>query len=305
MKQNRMSARIFRWDPRTWMRSAGQHICLQNIWGILFVSSFGAVLLFWALMQWLGDRLGMWPHFSGEYLGCVVVSVLIGAVVYMALVLLPRQGWVGKALANGLLVLIFLVTALLSTMDILSALETMNDTEYFSESYSSDVVIEKMIDNRRFWGQGESIFQYPQELADAYDPQNSDQLPFAVQQAHREREKAEDALWNVREGKLLIVLSHVYGSWMILLLSVIAMIWCVSAVRIYLEIYTRWFEWVYLICFAGAAYQIVLPVLLALGIVPESGMGFFYNGDSSVMVVLLTIPMATMLAIRKRNKDTI
>lgn len=303
MKQNRMSARIFRWDPRTLLRSAGQHICLQNIWGILFVSSFGAVLLFWALMQWLGDRLGMWPHFSGEYLGGVVVSVLIGAVVYMALVLLPRQGWVGKALANGLLVLIFLITALLSTMDILSALETMNDTEYFSESYSSDVVIEKMIDNRRFWGQGESIFQYPQELADAYDPQNSDQLPFAVQQAHREREKAEDALWNVREGKLLIVLSYAYGGWMILVLFVIAAVWCVSAVRIYLEIYTRWFEWVYLICFAGAAYQIVLPVLLALGIVPESGMGFFYSGDSSVMVVLLTIPMATMLAIRKRNND--
>ena len=94
---------------------------------------------------------------------------------------------------------------------------------------------------------------------------------------------------------------------MILVLFVIAAVWCVSGIRIYLDIYTRWFEWVYLICFTAAAYQIVLPVLMALGIVPESGIGFlpFYSGDIAVMAVLLTIPIAAMLAIRKQSKDTL
>lgn len=305
MKQNRMSALGLRWDPRVWMRSLGQYLRLHGIWGSLFVSSFLAMLLFWALMQWLADRLGMFPYFFAAYLWSLLGSLGIGAVVYIALVWLPRRGWMGKILANGLLVLIFLTTALLSTVNILSALENMNDTEYFSESYSSEVVIDKMIVNRRFWGQGESIFQYPQALADAYDAENSDMLPFEVQQAHREREKAEDAMWNVREGKLLIVLSYAYGGWMILVLFVIAAVWCVSGVRIYLDIYSRWFEWVYLICFTAAAYQTVLPVLMALGIMPESGVNFspFYSGDAAVMSLLLTIPIAAMLAIRKQNND--
>lgn len=259
-----------------------RHCHMYSLWDGLFLFSSVAFLLFWGMVHALSDR----PYGFLHYCLSMGIALGIGGLVYLAVACLPRRGRVAKILANTVLIAVFSFTALIP-------LGLMTDTvtfiaeppDYFSTEYADEVLLSQMIENTRFLGRGAPV---PDEVNVYFTTASFD-----------------DSIW---EDHLLIASAYTYGSWMVLVLFVIVAVWCLSSVRIYLKIYSRWFEWVFVICFFAVTYQMIPPLLFATGLLPEKSYvyeAFYSSYRVDSMVFFLTGPIAAMLAIIKRNNDAI
>ena len=257
-----------------------------SLWEVLFFLSSVMFILFWILVHVLTKSFeGQARYFYDTFyhLRNLLMALGIGALLYLATVYLPRLGQVPKVIANGVVVMMFLCTLLvfviMMTLMVESALAT---TAYFSAVDSETMLVGRIIDSYRFAGNGEVL---PHDLTklDAWD------------------------FNRLMEDHLLCLLAYRYGSWLVVLLSIIAGVWTVSAIFVYLKLYSRWFEWVFLTSFCSAAYQIITPILYTTGLLSGSYsiMDPFYACDVTTICVFLTIPLSAMLVVTKRNHDAI
>lgn len=261
-----------------------RYIRQYSLWDVLFFLSSVTFVLFWVVAQVLAQSLAAQFQYAYDiwyYLRNLMTALGISGLLYLAAGYLPRLGRIPKIMANGVVIGMFLCTLLICIAVMILSIEPVSaPAAYFSYVDSATILQGRIIDSYRLTGCSEV---FPQYLADL-------------------------DMWNLSrlmEDQLLCLLAYRYGSWLVVLLSVIAVVWTVSAIRIYLKLYSRWFEWVFLTSFFPAAYQIITPVLYAAGLLDStySIMDPFYACDVVTICVFLMIPLAAMLVITKRNHD--
>ena len=263
-----------------------RHYRQYGLWEVLFFLSSAMVILFWILAHVLTKSFEGQFHYlydTSYHLRNLLLALGVGALLYLAAVYLPRLGRIPKAIANGVMVMMFLCTLLIFVgMMILMVESALATTAYFSAVDSETILVGRIIDSYRLVGNGTGFPQYLTEL-DVWD--------FS----------------RLMEDHLLCLLAYRYGSWLVVLLSIIAGIWTISAIQVYLKLYSRWFEWIFLTSFCSAAYQIIMPALYTTGLLSGSYsiMDPFYACDVVTVCVFLTIPLSAMLVITKRNHDAI
>ena len=284
------------------------HNCIFGSWDSLFVLSSVLFLLFLTFAQGMGDRLNQEP-FLPEYLLGLVVAIAFGCWIYFAVVRFGRISFFRSGVGQPLW---FIPWLLIGIWTFLMPIGLIMDTtasgyeplNFFDEEHSQQVLVDKLVDNSHFFGHGDSIFRYSDEYA-AYSEEDPNSLPFEVQQARSERLEAAAYLGFFRDAKMLAVLSYAYGTWIAFLFLILFVIWAISAVRIYMKLCSNWHEWAFFGCFISCAYQMLLPVLVALGIIPYRNYMpplAFSSGES---LCLFIIPLGAMLGIMKCNNDTL
>lgn len=264
------------------MDSIVRHSHIYSLWDGTFFFSSAALLIFWILVHMLVEQATYVVVFA-DFLRSLIIALGVGLCLYLAMVHLPRYGRILKLLANMIFVNVFLCTSLGPLVFMISTVSSIAEpTEYFSTTYYEDEMIRQMIAGSRFWGSGGAVSGYPDAAA-----------------------VVAECDWRLITDYLLVISEYMYGSWVVLMLAVILAVWCVSAIRIYLKVFSRWFEWVFIICFLAVACQMIPQVLLAAGILPSNSFLFdpSYLADPELLTVFLLVPMATMLAIIKRNND--
>ena len=261
--------------------------CRQyNLWDILFFLSSAMILLFWLLVCILAQQLAVefcYPYDISFTLQSLTIAIWISILLYLGAIYLPRIGRIPKVIGNGIVLVMFLSTLLIFLGVIVLTNEFVStSTAYFSETDSETILIGRIISSYRLVGAGD---EFPLYLT------NLDLWEFGI----------------LMDNHLLCLVAYRYGSWLIVLLSILAVVWTISAVLIYLKLYCRWFEWVFLTSFFPAAYQIITPVLYSTGLLSNSfrSMDPFYSCDVISICFFLTIPLAAMLVITKQNHDAI
>ena len=262
-----------------------RHFQTYSLWDILFFLSSIAFLLFWVMVHALAALAG-YPYLFNAFCGKLVLAAGIGALVYWAIVYLPRRGKALATVSGGILIAIFAVTLLIPLNLIIDSVFRMAEpAKYFTMEYADELLLRQLIENSRFLGHGTPV----PDVVTAYATSASVDFFF----------------W---EDHLLIMSAYTYGFWMVPVLFVIVGVWCVSAIPIYLRIYSRWYEWVFFICCIAVLYQMIPPLLFATGVLAEKTYlyeAFYaYYSIDSILFALIN-PLAAMLAVIKRNHDAL
>lgn len=303
MKEKNTIGRFFLWNLRDAANRIVKFCYPHDIGDILFFVSSVVFLLLCTLALALGEKFGDVTYFTA-YLVSLAIALGIGFLLYCVVTHLPRYGRAWKAVTNVILAIILLNTLRIPLMQTIHMIDYLFGSKSYGSSQSSEEVwISAMISNRRFWGPAKDNFEYSEELnEEAYG-----NLPYEVQIAHMKRSDSPYAQLCFQDVRLLTMLAYVYGSWIILIFAVVSVIWCITAIRIYLKLYSRWFEWVYLICFLAAANQVLTPVLFALELIPTQSFLYdsFYSYGVKYIAYDFIVPLATMLAITKWNNDIV
>ena len=255
----------------------GRVFSLYSFWDILFFLSSGAFVLFWVLVV----AMAQWKHLRlSGFGGNLTIALGVGILFYLAVVLLPRYGRIPTRLAQLMMIGAFLCSLLVPLALLTDTAEQIaNATAYFSDTYADDIRIVQIVSATRFWGPGEPIPGWGNDLSALLALTKYDVFDY-----------------------LLIMLAYLYGSWIGVVFGVIAAVWCISAVMIYRGLYSRWHEWIFLTCFITVAVLVIPPAVIIL-------MG---NGDANTdfctldwesMITLFSLPMAAMLAVIKQNNE--
>ena len=298
----------FHGPPHRSLRTAGKHIIqhyhMFGLWDILFVLFSIVFLVFWLLAQVLGDILDDSCYFL-TFFGYLVFALGFGCLVYfMAIIYFPRYRNVKECNGEPVGLCVCMLVVIVATTGPLSLL--MKSTEVFTEprkyfaTESSDVLlIHKMISNSRFWGQGESVYLYSDGLAITCIDETFKSQSLACD----EQNETQNTLSIFRDEKLLVVLSYAYGSWIVIVFAIISVIWCICAFRIYLKIYSRWYEWIFFGSAISCAYHMFLPVLIAFGVMSPENLPMVFALTHGETMIMFMIPLASMLAIIKLNNE--
>ena len=265
-----------------------QYVHLYTLWDALFLLSSVAFILFWILVHAQVDKISFTQNFL-PFLRTLVIALSIGGLVYLAITYLPGYGRVPKIIADLLLITVFL-GALLEPLNLMidTVLSISESSEYFSMGTSGTstdmLLVNSLIANRNFFGAGNPVAPYDDAMHLLNDL---------------------DAIFWFDHP--LTILVYAYGSWIVLILFLIVAVWCICSIRIYMRIFSRWFEWVFIFCFLTVAYQMFPALLVAIEILPPSiytGEAFYYS-SIDIMLSFFTLPLAAMLAIIKRNNDSL
>lgn len=264
--------------------SLAQRISMYGLWETLFLLSSVAFLLFWVMVHALAGFAGF-SHYFGAFSLKLVIASGISTLSYLGITRLPRRGRLANMIAASILIIVFIITLMIPLWLMTNMASSIaSPAEYFSTKYADEVLIRQIIGATRFLGHGSPVAEEVKVLATSAS--------------------IDADLW---EDHLLIMTTYTYGFWMVPILFAIVAVWCVSAGRIYLKIYSRWHEWVFVVCFIAVAYQMIPPLLFVTGLLEETYQyeAFYHYYVVDSIFYFVTNPLAAMLAVIKRNHDTL
>lgn len=177
------------------------------------------------------------------YLLGLLIPIGVGSLIYFAVTHPSRRNRFIKSLTSFFLIASFLIEALCLLVCVYFYDDLLGDDEigltYTDWSYE-DTHHKSLIQDSSLIGKG----------------RNADAVEYHFEVSDRE------------EHPLYPVVAHVYGFWILILFSIIAVVWICSAIRVYMRIYSRWHEWLFLLPLLMMAHLLITTILGFVGIIP-------------------------------------
>ena len=240
----------------------------KNRWAMAFFLATAALLLFGVAAQVLCEAMG-YDHGFLKYLLLLLPAACAFFLLYHAVAGLRYADGFSRVLLILLLAAVLLWSALMGAALAGRYLQEEQFIVYkfYAWTYPKDEV-GYMLQKSRMFGQGDTYFQYADEILEGYDPHQED-LPLDVSFAFDERDVAEAVFGGFRKTRTLPVLSYTYGLWVNWLFALIAAVWCIAAGIAGIQLYRWWERLTYLLCFSLVALQVLLPLLGAFAVVHD------------------------------------
>jgi len=225
-------------------------------WSLAFAAVTGGLLVFGILAQILCELIGKTP-FLTQYLSGLLLTVAAGAVVYGGAVGIRSGKRFVKAVSWILMVMMLFWIAILGLVFSIG-----NGNSY--EEVLEKEAVRALLDLAKPFGQGESCYEYPDEILEGYDPYSLD-LPRDVRDAFSERKTVEYYFRDFHGSRLLPVLSYRYGLWVMWLFAALTAAWCVTGAAAWFTL-PGWREkLLYLLPYCATAVLMVYALLTATG----------------------------------------
>lgn len=197
---------------------------------ILSVSTI-ALLLFGIMGQILCEMMGYTPCLQ-YYLVHLMLVVGVGLLAYGVVKLLNRENKVCRILAVILGSIILMWTLFIGYVYVAYQIDEFSRQVYYGDGSYLSVTeqseeVRYMVSKSHFWGHGDPYYTYQDELATVGKAaERAEDMQAAVE----ERDRAKEVFWHFHCELMLPVLSYIYGLWINVLYSFIALAWCVGAV---------------------------------------------------------------------------
>lgn len=258
-----------------------------SLWELVFCLSSAGFVVFGMLAQALCCLI---PHlpctdylpFWSEYLPGLLFSLGIGSLFYYLIAHLSRRKRIFQILATVFLVALLLIESFCLLAFMAYGTELWN----FDDEYPADEIVngwhvdelhhKGLISDSALFGSG------PDTSVPSYHSDLSGRQSYPI----------------------FPLLSYVYGYWILILFSLLGIVWLLSGVRVYLKLYRRWHEWLFLLAFLLYAIYLIYAMLGFLGLVPCVELCPFTG--HWIFMCLLPIPLlSTMCAVLKLNNDAV
>lgn len=257
-----------------------------SLWELVFSLSCAGFVVFGMLAQALCCLI---PHipctdylpFWRAYLPGLLVSLGIGGLIYYFIAHLSRRKRIFKILARVFLAVLLVIESILLLFCMVAGTDVIDYDDYPADEivdgwHVNELHHKDLISDSALIGSG------PDTAVPSYHEELSDRQAFPI----------------------FPLLSYVYGYWILILFSLLSMIWLWSGVRVYLKIYRRWHEWLFLMAFLIYALYLIRAMLGFLGLVPCVELCPFTG--QWMFMCLLPIPLlSTLCAVLKLNNDAV
>lgn len=240
-----------------------------GMWEMLLGISSASFVLFGILARILGDS-AHFKLFTGSDLWGILGSVGIGCVIYCTIAHLSKRNRLFKVLTAILLIVVFLLNSL--TLLAFTLAKALFGNLY--ESTYEDAMVHSMIRRCRLFGPG-------------------------VSTADEEWEEG-----GLSSATLLPRVAYTYGYWILVLYTIIYLIWLCAAVRMYLKIYARWHEWLFLMSFLMFSFPVVTSLLGFIGVLPCTE-NVPFTASLGAMYIYFAPSLSTICAVVKLNNDAL
>lgn len=258
-----------------------------SLWEMVFSLSCAGFVVFGIFAQALccliphipcTDYLSFWS----AYLPGLLFSLGIGSLLYYLIAHLSRRKRIFKILATVILAALLLIESLF----LLAFMAFGTDLWNFDDEYPTDVIMDGWhvdeLHHKDLISDSALIGSGPDTAVPSYHEELSDRQDYPI----------------------FPLLSYVYGYWILILFSLLAIVWLWSGVRVYLKIYKRWHEWLFLMAFLIYAIYLIYTMLGFLGFVPCAVLCPF-TGQWMFMCLLPVPLLSTLCAVLKLNNDAV